>query len=153
MECELQVKEKQVEETTSISGPSCRAQFDFFSEAPGELSLNTGDVIELLERVDAQWLKGRLRGKEGIFPADFVTILEDVPIRSPEPPKPKPQKSSGNTVTAMFDFDGLEGELTFKVQRDICSRFFQDSDQEGAVAKYRDGWWGERGQICIYVVS
>jgi hypothetical protein len=114
MECELQVKEKQVEETTSISGPSCRAQFDFFSEAPGELSLNTGDVIELLERVDAQWLKGRLRGKEGIFPADFVTILEDVPIRSPEPPKPKPQKSSGNTVTAMFDFDGLEGELTFK---------------------------------------
>ena len=98
----------------TITGPSCRAEFAFKPEGPGELGLQPGDVVELLERIDAEWLKGRLAGKEGIFPAEFVTILEDLPP-APEPPKPQPSKISGNTVTAVFDFEGMEGELTFKV--------------------------------------
>ena len=55
------------------------ATFSFSSEGPGELSISVGDRIELVERVDKDWLKGRLKGQEGIFPAGFVDIIVDVP--------------------------------------------------------------------------
>lgn len=50
----------------------------FSAEGPGELSISEGDTIELLERVDADWLKGRLGHNEGIFPASFVDVIVDL---------------------------------------------------------------------------
>ena len=38
-----------------------------------------GDVIELVGRVDQDWLRGRLGSKEGLFPAQFVEIKIDLP--------------------------------------------------------------------------
>lgn len=63
----------------SNSGPHCVATFSFASEAPSELSISKGDKIELVGRLDQDWLKGRLGGHEGIFPASFVDIIEDLP--------------------------------------------------------------------------
>ena len=34
-----------------------------------------GDTVLLLRRVDDQWLVGRVRDKEGIFPQNFVDII------------------------------------------------------------------------------
>ena len=62
--------------------PHCVAQYDFNAEEPGELSIRTGDVIMLVEKVDADWLKGRLRGQEGIFPSGFVEVKVDLPPKS-----------------------------------------------------------------------
>ena len=64
-------------------------------------------MIELLERVGSDWLKGRLRGQEGIFPSEFVEVREALPMV--EPPV------EVGLSKALFDFDGQEGELTFKV--------------------------------------
>ena len=75
------------------------------AEDSSELNLNKGDVVELVERVSGDWL--RLAGKEGIFPAHFVNIIEDLP--------PAPTLGP-NMTAAATDFDGMEGELSFKVR-------------------------------------
>ena len=75
--------------------------YDFSAEGPGEMSIRTGDVIMLVEKVDADWFKGRLRGQEGIFPSGFVEIKVELPPKgktassAPIPP-PSTQTGSGN---------------------------------------------------------
>ncbi len=70
-------------------GPHCVALYAFSGEQTGELSIAEGDRIELLERLDADWLKGRLGGSEGIFPAGFVNVVEDLPPPGPKKTEPK----------------------------------------------------------------
>lgn len=93
--------------THTHSGPHCVALYDFNAASKDELSLCAGDVIELLERVGSEWLKGRLRDQEGIFPSQFVEVKEELPVA--EPPV------DDSLSKALFDFEGQEGELTFKV--------------------------------------
>eukprot|EP00731_Ephydatia_muelleri_P027528 Em0019g401a len=64
--------------TAVKSGPHCVA---FDTEKGDELTFVTGDVIELLGRVDQDWLRGRLGGKEGLFPAQFVEIKIDLHLQ------------------------------------------------------------------------
>ena len=66
------------------------ATFPFTAEGPGELTFSEGDQVELLERVDAAWMKGRLRGKEGIFPTEFVKVIVELP-----PQDSKASKAAG----------------------------------------------------------
>ncbi|ORY01226.1 hypothetical protein K493DRAFT_312513 [Basidiobolus meristosporus CBS 931.73] len=59
-----------------------RAVYDFNGDNNVELSLKRGDIIAILSRVDFQgqpsdWWRGRLRnGQVGIFPSNYVEILE-----------------------------------------------------------------------------
>ncbi|CAM9225977.1 unnamed protein product, partial [Phaeothamnion confervicola] len=48
-----------------------RALYDYAAADDDELSLRRGDVVEVLES-DGEWWKGRLRSKEGVFPANYV---------------------------------------------------------------------------------
>ena len=50
------------------------------------LSLQTGDKIVVISRVDADWVVGELYGKNGMFPASFVDKV----------PENLPQESSGD---------------------------------------------------------
>ncbi|CAL1530896.1 unnamed protein product [Lymnaea stagnalis] len=93
------------EKLDRLQGPRCRARFDFEGEGAGELALEDGDVIELKARVGSEWLRGELRGRQGIFPSSFVEVIEDLP----------PDDNITTThVSAIFDFDGQDGELTFQ---------------------------------------
>ncbi|KAJ3043800.1 Neutrophil cytosol factor 2 [Rhizophlyctis rosea] len=47
---------------------------DFDTREPGDLRFAAGDVIDVVEDVDANWYKGRLRGQEGIFPKTYVEV-------------------------------------------------------------------------------
>ena len=76
------------------------ALYSFSAEAPGELSISEGDQVELIEQVDASWLKGRLRGKEGIFPADFVTVTGEVPAKGAGG---KTAGSKGQLIILLYD--------------------------------------------------
>ena len=58
--------------------PMAEAMFDFPGQEDGDLSFKEGDRIELLSS-DNEWLRGKLNGKEGIFPATFVQILVPLP--------------------------------------------------------------------------
>ncbi|TMS38368.1 hypothetical protein L596_005109 [Steinernema carpocapsae] len=56
------------------------AQFDYAATREDELSFKTGDVIEVVDRADVEWWKGRLHSAPNsavlLFPANFVRIRE-----------------------------------------------------------------------------
>lgn len=49
-----------------------QAQFDFSTQDPSQLSFRRGDIIEVLERLDPCWWRGRLCGRVGFFPRSYV---------------------------------------------------------------------------------
>lgn len=56
----------------------CRALFPYEAANEDELTLKEGDVIALLSREepDQGWWRGELRGKVGVFPDNFVEIVQ-----------------------------------------------------------------------------
>ncbi len=58
--------------------PHCVALHSFSAEGPNELSISPGDVVLLVGR-EGDWFKGRVGGKEGIFPSSFVEVKVDLP--------------------------------------------------------------------------
>ena len=48
--------------------------YEFPGEAEGDLPLSVGDEVEVLEVIDSDWMRGRVEGKQGIFPAAFVEV-------------------------------------------------------------------------------
>nr|XP_020636978.1 SH3 domain-containing protein 19 isoform X1 [Pogona vitticeps] len=63
----------------SMIGPRCIARFEYIGDQRDELSFLEGDIILLKEYVNEEWAKGELRGTSGIFPLNFVEIIEDLP--------------------------------------------------------------------------
>lgn len=48
------------------------------AEAEDELSLNIGDVVEVLRKDVAEgWWEGKLGGKIGVFPDNFVELIQE----------------------------------------------------------------------------
>ncbi|CAK6982730.1 LOW QUALITY PROTEIN: myosin IEb [Scomber scombrus] len=52
--------------------PQCRALYAYDAQDTDELSFNTDDVIEILTEDPSGWWYGRLRGREGMFPGNYV---------------------------------------------------------------------------------
>ena len=51
------------------------ALYDFEGERDEDLAFFNGDTIEILEECDSGWWIGKLHGKTGIFPYNFVQII------------------------------------------------------------------------------
>ncbi|KZT41276.1 SH3-domain-containing protein [Sistotremastrum suecicum HHB10207 ss-3] len=63
-----------------------------------DLSFQAGQIIDILEEVNADWYRGRVNGREGLVPSSYVEKLT-TPVTSPAPPSythlpdPKPVAS------------------------------------------------------------
>ena len=90
------------------SRPRCKAKFDYDSTNPDDLTFKEGDVIQLVEDVGSQWLKGQLRGKTGIFPESFVEVIEPLPAAG----KNSPSVMNGNSGTNSIGYLPLCGTYT-----------------------------------------
>lgn len=67
------------------------ARFDFEGEHSDELSFSEGDVIQLKAYVGQDWARGQMGKFIGIFPLNFVEVIEDLPpptSHTPEAGKP-----------------------------------------------------------------
>ena len=49
-------------------------EFDYAAEADDELTINVGDVITDVVRSCDGWYEGKLNGKRGMFPDNFVKV-------------------------------------------------------------------------------
>ncbi|KAH7966753.1 hypothetical protein HPB49_019195 [Dermacentor silvarum] len=52
--------------------PTCKALYAYDPQDTDELAVGEGDIIEILKEDPSGWWLGRLRGKEGLFPANYV---------------------------------------------------------------------------------
>uniref|UniRef100_A0A8C6YBT2 Myosin IE n=1 Tax=Naja naja TaxID=35670 RepID=A0A8C6YBT2_NAJNA len=55
--------------------PQCRALYAYDAQDTDELSFNANDLIDLLREDPSGWWTGRLRGKQGLFPNNYVTKM------------------------------------------------------------------------------
>ncbi|XP_072239796.1 SH3 domain-containing protein 19 [Leuresthes tenuis] len=78
-----------------VSGPRCVARFDFEGEHSDELSFSEGEVIQLKEYVGEEWARGQKGISIGIFPLNFVEVIEDLP------PPPSQQQSNRIALPGM----------------------------------------------------
>ncbi|XP_070846718.1 SH3 domain-containing protein 19 [Chaetodon trifascialis] len=137
----------------TVSGPRCVARFDFEGEHGDELSFSEGDVIQLKAFVGQEWARGQIGNVTGIFPLNFVEVIEDLPpppsqqqtqtsrialpgmvaspSAHPEAAKPAQQASQSSVewVVALYDFAGnADGDLSF--QQGDCILISQHIDAE-----------------------
>lgn len=78
-----------------------------------------GDVISLTERLNDEWLRGRLHGVEGMFPYNYVRIV--VPLDATSTPQGIPVNL---TVVALFPFIAQTwDDLDLNVSRFFFSNF------------------------------
>ncbi|GAA6039541.1 hypothetical protein JCM8097_008379 [Rhodosporidiobolus ruineniae] len=68
----------------------CKAVWDYTKNQPDDLGFRTGDVITIVEEVNADWWKGELNGQTGLFPSNHVERLPSTAAPPPPPPAPAP---------------------------------------------------------------
>ena len=54
----------------------CRALFDFKPMDASEMPLKEGQEVSIIDDSDTNWWKGCCNGKQGLFPANYVALLE-----------------------------------------------------------------------------
>lgn len=52
---------------------SVRANFNFKAENENELSLNKGEIIQVIKYIDEGWWFGICNGEKGMFPSNYVS--------------------------------------------------------------------------------
>ena len=64
-----------------------KVSFSYAADNIDELSLEPGQIVEVLAEEEEGWWRGKLGGKEGVFPSNFVEIIEES-AESVKPPAP-----------------------------------------------------------------
>ena len=59
--------------------------FNYTAENPDELSLPLRSTVEILGEEEEGWWRGKLDGKEGVFPSNFVQLIEETEITPSKP--------------------------------------------------------------------
>ena len=63
---------------------TCKVLFSYQPTHEDELELKVEDVVECLTEVEDGWWRGTLNGKSGVFPSNFVEMIQGP--YSPKPP-------------------------------------------------------------------
>ncbi|KAL2721558.1 SH3 domain-containing kinase-binding protein 1-like isoform X2 [Vespula maculifrons] len=128
------------EEVTLRNGGSgrrwCKVLYSYDPCNEDELTLVPQDSIEFLGEVEEGWWRGRLRGRVGVFPSNFVHLSYE------EEDKHKKDKKEYCRVLYAYEAAN-EDELTL-VEGEIIALLSRDAPDKG--------WWkGElRGQIGLF---
>jgi hypothetical protein len=109
------------------SGKRAVISYDYEKAEDNEVELREGEYVTDIDMVDEDWWMGtNSQGERGLFPANYVELVEgdepadDEPAAPPLPSHPSaaepaaaPQ-SSGPTATALYDYEAAEdNELSF----------------------------------------
>ncbi|XP_034415625.1 SH3 domain-containing kinase-binding protein 1 isoform X4 [Cyclopterus lumpus] len=81
----------------------CKVLFPYEAQNEDELSLKEGEIINIItkECADAGWWKGEVGGRRGVFPDNFVKLLDadkERPKKPPPPGAPSAKHTAGEEV-------------------------------------------------------
>ncbi|OGM39995.1 actin binding protein [Aspergillus bombycis] len=131
------------------NGIQAVVQYDYERAEDNEIELTEGEYVMEIEMVDKDWWLGsNARGERGLFPSNYVELLEDQPqnstspalhdhsldtgIQEPHVETAAPLASSsanGPTATALYDYEAAEdNELSFPEGAEITHIEFPDDD-------------------------
>ncbi|MCJ1477034.1 hypothetical protein MMC13_005705 [Lambiella insularis] len=124
------------------SGKRALVQYDYEKAEDNELELKEGEVITNIEMVDDDWWMGENpRGETGLFPSNYVELVEDsehhehaaqpepVAKAAPLPGAARGHAAAGPTATAIYDYEAAEdNELSFPENAKITDVGFPDED-------------------------
>ena len=112
------------------SGKRALVQYDYEKAEDNELELTEGDYVTNIEMVDEDWWMGtNSKGESGLFPSNYVELVEDGEEDAPAPLSHEPapvapaaapvpaaahSSPSGPTANALYDYEAAEdNELSF----------------------------------------
>ncbi|KAJ3863745.1 hypothetical protein EV359DRAFT_73448 [Lentinula novae-zelandiae] len=72
-------------------------------EDPQDLSFQSGDIIEIVQETNNDWWTGRYRGREGLFPSNYVEKLPPSSPLSRPPPPPAAHSNSSYTSNPNYN--------------------------------------------------
>ncbi|XP_068199860.1 SH3 domain-containing kinase-binding protein 1 isoform X2 [Antennarius striatus] len=81
----------------------CKVLFPYEAQNEDELSIKEGDIVNIItkECADAGWWMGEIGGRQGVFPDNFVKLLEvekERPKKPPPPSAPSAKPATGEDV-------------------------------------------------------
>uniref|UniRef100_UPI00358F47A1 uncharacterized protein isoform X1 n=2 Tax=Myxine glutinosa TaxID=7769 RepID=UPI00358F47A1 len=106
----------------------CVVKYSFDAEAENELSMQEGDKLRLLEHISAEWGRGELNGRQGIFPLAFVEEIESGRSQNAAISHIADDRQAartetgimGDVVYALYNFTGeFDNELSFQTGDEI----------------------------------
>ncbi|XP_074549578.1 SH3 domain-containing kinase-binding protein 1 isoform X4 [Halichoeres trimaculatus] len=77
----------------------CKVLFPYEAQNEDELSLKEGEIVSIItkECADAGWWMGEIGGRQGVFPDNFVKLLEPEKERPKKPPPPSAPSAKPST--------------------------------------------------------
>lgn len=115
---------------SNAGGKRALAQYDYEKAEDNELELVEGEYVTNIEMVDDDWWMGtNAKGESGLFPSNYVELVEEEETPAPAPvtqqptpaappqathPTAAPTAPSGPTAEAIYDYEPAEdNELGF----------------------------------------
>ncbi|XP_005932212.1 SH3 domain-containing kinase-binding protein 1 isoform X1 [Haplochromis burtoni] len=77
----------------------CKVLFPYEAQNEDELTIKDGDIINIITKdcADAGWWMGEIGGRQGVFPDNFVKLLEVEKERPKKPPPPSAPSAKHTT--------------------------------------------------------
>ena len=61
----------------TVAGKKAKVTFHFDARYQDELSLKVDDIVDVLGEEEDGWWKGKLANRTGVFPSNFVELIEE----------------------------------------------------------------------------
>lgn len=92
----------------STNSRRCRVIYSYKQEHEDELSLNLGEIIEVVGEEEEGWWKGRINGKVGVFPSNFVEEIIENGREEQKPVEIVPVVKEEPKISKFFDISNLK---------------------------------------------
>uniref|UniRef100_UPI00398EB972 neutrophil cytosol factor 1 isoform X2 n=1 Tax=Pristiophorus japonicus TaxID=55135 RepID=UPI00398EB972 len=139
----LMPKDRKLTNSNEITGPillqTYRSIADYRKNSKYEMSIQTGDIVEIVEKDENGWWFCQMEGKRGWLPASFLE-----PLEGPNESEEQEPNYEGEMYEVIQSYTAA--------QEDEIS--LQEEEMVDVIHKLLDGWWVIRkGEITGYYPS
>merc|ERR1711953_1265357 len=142
-------------------------EFDYEAELSDELTIKAGETIKEVKKMDGGWWEGTLNGRRGVFPDNFVKVInretpKTKPLTAPPPvnianEEPvqlrRGQQSRVSATSSSSSNKKKQCRVLFSYQPQHEDELeLKMEDVVDFVAEVEDGWWkGKlRGRVGVF---